>query len=128
MKINFRFILTGFVILSLISCENILDDAQRKKEQENYTTPFMGKWSGNYTGEQNGTLFLNVSKSGSIEVTRSSGGSQEVFYTSLLGGGSGSINNTSPSSSGFELYGNLESKSGTWKMGGQKGNWSVAKN
>lgn len=118
-----------FVLLfSLSSCNYIMDEVYRDKEEENYTTPYMGKWQGSYTGDENGTLTLNVSKNGSIEVIRSSGNFQETFYVSLLGGGSGSIYSNSGSATGFILYGNLESKSGTWTKGDLKGSWSVVKN
>lgn len=104
---------------------HVLDEIERDKNEENYTSPYMGKWSGSYSGDQSGTLILNVTKSGSIEGTKVSQGHQETFYSGLIGS---SINSTSTSYSGFILYGNLESKSGTWKMGNLSGTWSVSKN
>lgn len=120
--------LTFVLLFSFTSCNHIIDEIDRDREEENYTTPYMGKWQGSYTGDENGTLTLNVSKSGSIEVIRTSGSFQETFYTSLAGGGSGAISTSSGSPSGFIIYGSLETKSGTWVKGNLKGNWSVAKN
>ncbi|AZA54386.1 hypothetical protein [Chryseobacterium sp. G0201] len=105
--------------------QHVLDEIERDKNEENYTSPYMGKWSGSYSGDLSGTLVLNVTKSGSIEGTKVSQGHQETFYSGLIGS---SLNSTPTSSSGFTLYGNLESKSGTWKMGNLSGTWSVSKN
>ncbi|GAB0157477.1 hypothetical protein CHRYSEOSP005_27540 [Chryseobacterium sp. Alg-005] len=119
----------AFVLLiGLTSCSHIIDEIDRDREEENYTTPYMGKWQGSYTGDENGTLTMNVNKSGSIEVIRTSGSFQETFYISLLGGGSGAIYTNTGSASGFIVYGSLESKSGTWIKGNMKGSWSVVKN
>lgn len=116
------------LLLGFTSCSHIIDEIDRDREEENYTTPYMGKWQGSYTGDENGTLTMNVGKSGSVEVIRTSGSFQETFYTALAGGGSGAISTNSGSSSGFVIYGSLESKSGTWVKGNLKGSWSVVKN
>lgn len=125
MKVTIKYFMILFSLLSVFSCQHVLDEIERDKNEENYTSPYMGKWSGSYSGDQSGTLILNVTKSGSIEGTKVSQGHQETFYSGLIGS---SINSTSTSSSGFILYGNLESKSGTWKMGSLSGTWSVTKN
>ncbi|NML70308.1 hypothetical protein HHL23_10910 [Chryseobacterium sp. RP-3-3] len=114
-------------LLFLASCSEIIDNIDRQKEQENYVSPYMGKWIGTFTGEVSGDLILNVSKSGSIEVTRIVNTNvEEVYYTSLQGAGSAAI---SPSASpkGFVLTGSLETKSGTWKQQYWSGSWSVTK-
>lgn len=111
-------------LIFLFSC----DEIERNREQDNYVTPYKGKWVGTYTGDQSGTLVLNVGEKGGVEGTRTSMEFQENFYTSMNGGGSGALSTMSPSPSGFILYGSLETKSGTWKMGALKGNWTVVKN
>lgn len=79
-------------------------------------------------GDGNGSLVLIVNKSGVVEVTRiSNNGVQEVFYSNLLGGGSGSLNPSTSPTSQFTLYGSLETKSGTWKQQNWNGTWSVTK-
>lgn len=123
MKITIKYLTILFSLLSVFSCQHVLDEIERDKNEENYVSPYMGKWSGTYSGDQSGTLILNVSKSGTIEGTKISQGHQETFYSGLIGS---SISSTT-SNSGFTLYGNLESKSGTWKMGNLNGNWSVTK-
>lgn len=114
-------------LLFLSSCSEIQDNLDRKREQENYVSPYMGKWTGTYTGEISGTLILNVSKSGSIEVTRIVNSNvEEVYYANLQSAGSAAISpSTSPK--GFVLIGSLETKSGTWKQKYWSGSWSVKK-
>lgn len=125
MKLRIKHLLLIFPLLLLVfSCEH-LDEIERNKQQENSTSPYMGKWSGSYSGDQSGTLILNVGKSGYIEGIKTSQGQQETFYSGLIGS---SINSAATSGSGFILYGNLQSKSGTWKMGSLNGTWSVTKN
>lgn len=125
MKLRIKYLLLIFPLLSVFSCEHVLDEMERNKNEKNYTSPYMGKWSGTYTGDESGTLVLNVKKGGSIEGVKTSQGQQETFYSELIGS---SINSMPISNSGFTLYGNLESKSGTWKMGNLNGSWSVTKN
>lgn len=110
-------------LISFTSC----DEIERNREEDKYVTPYKGKWVGNYTGDQSGTLVLNVGEKGGIEGTRTSMEFQEIFYTAMQGGGSGALSTMSPSPSGFILYGSLETKSGTWKIGALKGNWTVVK-
>lgn len=114
-------------LLFLSSCSEIEDNLDRKREQENYVSPYMGKWTGTYTGEISGTLILNVSKNGSIEVTRIVDSNvEEVYYANLQSAGSAAISpSTSPK--GFVLTGSLETKSGTWKQKYWSGSWSVKK-
>ncbi|KMQ64225.1 hypothetical protein ACM39_17010 [Chryseobacterium sp. FH2] len=121
-KIKFFTLLIA--LISFTSC----DEINRNREENNYVTPYKGKWVGSYTGDQSGTLVLNVGEKGGIEGVRTSMEFQETFYTAMQGGGSGALSTMSPSPSGFILYGSLETKSGTWKMGALKGNWAVVKN
>ncbi|WP_312389064.1 hypothetical protein [Chryseobacterium sp.] len=118
-------------ILTLLLTLNFLfscDEIERNRQEDNYVTPYKGKWVGTYTGDQSGTLVLNVGEKGGIEGVRKSMEFEETFYTSMQGGGSGAISTMSPSPSGFLLYGSLETKSGTWKMGALQGKWTVVQN
>jgi len=119
------FLLCVFASAILDSCDNILDNVRSKEEQQAQTSPYMGRWIGNYSGDENGTLVLDIKKSGSVEVIRSSGGMQDTYYTSLSGGAS--FFNTPSPNTGFTLFGNMETHSGTWKMSNSKGSWSVTK-
>lgn len=128
MKKTFLFTGTLIGLLFISSCSNIIDDAYLKSAQNDYISPYMGKWVGNYMGDGNGSLVLIMNKSGVVEVTRiSNNGVQEVFYSNLLGGGSGSLNPSTSPTSQFTLYGSLETKSGTWKQQNWNGTWSVTK-
>lgn len=127
-KLYFLFLI--IVPLSLLSCidaDEIVNNIDQHNAEENYTSPYMGKWVGTYSGDAiNGTLILNVSKSGSIEVTRAENGSTgEVYYTGLQGS-SGALN-PAPSPKGFVLYGSLHTKSGTWNFQHWSGSWSVSR-
>ena len=114
------------MLLSLVSCSEILDRQREREQQENYVTPYKGKYIGTINGDMSGNLTLDISKGGTMEVKRETGGQQVMTYQSLLGGGSGVI--SSPTSfTEFTLIGSFETKSGTWKMGAQQGNWSVKK-
>ncbi|WP_313003919.1 hypothetical protein [Chryseobacterium gleum] len=122
---NIRLFLLLFLISGvLFSCEDILENKRLKEEQDNQTSPYMGRWVGTYTGSENGNLVLDIKKSGSVEVIRTINNTQDVYYTNLYGG---AIYNTASPNSGFVLYGNMENHSGTWKMGAGSGNWSVTK-
>ncbi|WP_294270763.1 hypothetical protein [uncultured Chryseobacterium sp.] len=107
------------------SCEQILDDMQLKKEQQAQTSAYMGRWSGSYSGDESGTLVLDIKKSGSVEVIRSSNGVEDRYYTEIFSGAS--LHVASSPNSGFTLYGNMETHSGTWKMAKSSGTWSVNK-
>jgi len=63
-----------FLLMSLFSCERIMDNYWKEQERKNYTSPYMGTWTGTYTGDERGTFTLEVSKSGYMKrVTRTSG-------------------------------------------------------
>lgn len=114
------------MLLSLVSCDEILDQQRERKQKENYVTPYKGKYIGTINGDFTGNLTVDISKGGTMEVKREIGGQQVTTYQSLQGGGSGAI--SSPTSyTEFTLIGNFETKSGTWKMGALQGNWVVKK-
>ncbi|MCJ8498453.1 hypothetical protein MVI27_09285 [Chryseobacterium salipaludis] len=118
-------LLTGWALWSCDFLSSRFDLEKEKQAQENYQSPYMGKWTGTYTGDGAGTLVFNVFKSGNVEVTRTAGGSTDLFYVKV--GDGGAIYNTPSPNSGFILYGNLAQKTGTWKMGDWTGSWSVTK-
>jgi len=117
--------LSALTAMIFNSCEHIMDDMQLKKEQQAQTSAYMGRWSGSYSGDESGTLVLDIKKSGSVEVIRSSNGVEDRYYTEIFSGAS--LHVASSPNSGFTLYGNMETHSGTWKMGKSSGTWSVNK-
>jgi len=122
----FKFLMIASLFL-LSSCSEIIDNVHQNQEQENYVSPYMGKWVGTYSGEVSGTLIMNVTKSGGMEVTRTVNSNvEEVYYTSLQGAANGALN-PAPSPKGFILYGSLQTKSGSWKIQNWSGSWSVTK-
>jgi hypothetical protein len=127
-KIRMKRISVLLMIISLLtfqSCEDVVDEIYKNKEEQNYVSPHRGKYTGTYTGDSAGELIINVSEKGSVEITRTSLNSNESYYTGLI---NASFNTTNKAPSGFMLIGNLNSKMGTWEMGSLKGNWTVKKN
>lgn len=117
--------LLPLLILSctFISCDRISDNYWEKKEQENHTSPFMGRWVGNYAGNEGGTLTISVSKGGNI--TGTYGQNNEALASYVYDDGTLqpviSDNNT------LILYGNLKDKKGTWKRNNNQGTWTLTK-
>lgn len=115
--------LTLALLLAFTSCDQISDNYWEKKEQENHTSPFMGKWVGTYSGAQVGTLTIEVSKSGNIT---GSLGRTEVDLASYVYD-DGTLQPVMSNTLNFTLYGNLKDKKGTWKDKDQQGTWTLTK-
>jgi hypothetical protein len=108
--------------LMFLSC-----DSMREREAiKNYASPYMGTYVGELSGNTAGALIINVKKSGSVEVTKTFSGNSETFLQGIVFEG-GALEKVSSPSTGFTLYGNLNSKSGTWTQGSWSGSWSVRK-
>lgn len=118
-------VLITCTLLSMQSCEHILDQAEEKRAQENFTSEFMGNYSGSYTGDMSGPLTVNVRKDASVQVIRGTAGNPDSYDTHLI---MSSFNTTAKSPQGFILIGNMQTKKGTWEMGNLKGTWSLTKN
>ena len=118
--------LTILSILSLISCQRIIDNLREEDANENYVSPFKGVYKGNYSGDEVGSLTIEVAQNGYISVTKVSQFSTENSFVSGMVRDDGALQSVTLQS-GFTLQGNLKTKSGTWKMGDWIGNWSVTK-
>jgi hypothetical protein len=126
MSKNIKFIVFIFcALVSLQSCQNILDQAEEKRAQENFMSEFMGNYTGSYSGDVSGSLAINVRKDASVEVSRGIAGGSDSYLTHLI---MSSFNTTTKSPQGFMLIGNMQTKKGTWEMGNLKGTWTVTKN
>ena len=121
-----RLTLTILSILSLISCQGIIDNLREEDANENYVSPFKGVYKGNYSGDEVGSLTIEVAQNGYISVTKVSQFSTENSFVSGMVRDDGALQSVTLQS-GFTLQGNLKTKSGTWKMGDWVGNWSVTK-
>lgn len=121
-----RLTLTILSILSLISCQRIIDNNREEEANENYVSPFKGVYKGNYSGDEVGSLTIEVAQNGYISVTKVSPFSTENSFVSGMVRDDGALQSVTLQS-GFTLQGNLKTKSGTWKMGDWIGNWSVTK-
>ena len=61
-----RLTLTILSILSLISCQGIIDNLREEDANENYVSPFKGVYKGNYSGDEVGSLTIEVAQNGYI--------------------------------------------------------------
>lgn len=46
-----------FLLMSLFSCERMIDNYWKEQERKNYTSPYMGTWTGTYTGKEGLSLW-----------------------------------------------------------------------
>lgn len=125
-------ILSLVALLSLVSCDRIIDNYWENKEKENYLSPFRGVYTGTYSGSDEGTLRIEVTKKDYVEVTRIS--TKEPFTETFSGGLNGSnFNGVQSQTSRFILIGNLDYNpqntfTGTWKIGaGNAGTYNLTK-
>src|SRR5690606_5874229 len=119
-----KFKLSAFVILyfALTSCQQIMDNHWERQELANYDSPYKGNWISSYTGQETGTFVLGINKSGNVFGLRNNADN--------LGGKvyeGGVIMNLHSPTSNIHIDGNLETKSGTWKMGSLSGTWTIVK-
>jgi len=110
----------------MTSCDQILDNYWNRKAKEQYVSPYKGIYKGTYSGDEVGTITIEVTKNGNISLTKTSAFGTEDSFSFGTVMDDGSLNSVRLQS-GFTLLGNLNTKSGTWKMGEWKGNWSVLK-
>ena len=58
----YKFLKIILLMMLFISCSRISDEYYKDKAIENYTSPYKGKWVGNYTGDESGALTIEISK------------------------------------------------------------------
>lgn len=108
---------------TFISCDQITDNYWEKKEQENYTSPYMGKWVGSYQGNESGNLILSVAKS--VNITGTYGPNNEMIISLVRD--DGALNPMLSDTPIFLMYGSLIEKKGTWKNKDKQGSWTLTK-
>jgi len=111
---------------TMTSCDQFLDNYWERKAQEQYVSPYKGIYKGTYSGDEVGTITIEVAKSGNTSLTKTSQFGTDDSFSSGTVTDDGSLYSVRLQS-GFTLLGNLNTKSGTWKMGEWNGNWSVLK-
>lgn len=117
-------------VICLISCQQITDNYWEKQDYKNYVSPYRGTYMGSYSGDDNGSLIIEISKHDNVSITKHSNirNADDVFIDAL--NGSVFNGNASPNS-GFRLLGNLTSQtktfSGNWVQGNYKGSWTITK-
>lgn len=120
-----RPLLCAILLLTLFACQQIMDSYWDRKEEESFVSSYRGLYKGNYTGDETGTLTLEVSDKGYVSLTKVSPTGSET-HTAGIAREDGALQSVALPS-GFTLYGNLITKSGTWKSANGQGNWSVSK-
>ena len=124
-------IITTFFTITFCfsSCDQIRENYFEQQSQQNYTSPYKGIWLGNYAGNLNGNLKVEVFKAGNVEVTRTFDNSSETIYGTVLD--NGAFQNTTAQTSGFQIFGSLQSQNnqtnGNWKQNNLSGNWQLNK-
>ena len=117
-------------VLSLTSCQQIMDNYWDRQQQESYVSPYRGTYKGTFSGDDSGTLEIIISKKDQVTVNLHSDkrNTDETFFDALIGS---SFNGNASPTSGFKLLGNLNSQnnsySGTWKQGIFSGTWTIKK-
>lgn len=119
-----RFFSVIIILLTIISCEQIIDSYIKEKARERYTSPFMGTWFGKYTGDESGSFSITVAKSGFI--SGNYGPDNDKIFSSVgsLGVLAVMVSNDPMF---FHLRGSLETKKGSWIKGNLKGDWTITK-
>ncbi|QGN21432.1 hypothetical protein [Elizabethkingia anophelis] len=126
---NFKIIFTVFSLFMFVSCDQIIDFYNERSKDEvakKYTSPYMGVYVGSFSGRMSGDLVLSVSKDGYVRGTRTSMNITDDFLGGV--GDAGALQSVISTQTGFTLYGNLSSMSGTWKQDNWSGTWTVVKN
>lgn len=128
---KYRFVLI-IIVLSLFSCQQIMDNYWERKAEESYVSPYKGVYVGNYAGSDQGTLRLEISAKDFVEVKKVS--TMNAFSETFSGGMIGSsFNKVISRTSGFTVLGNVinspqNTYSGTWKIDeGNLGTWTLKK-
>ena len=126
------FVMFTLALLSLTSCQEIIDNYWDRKAEESYVSPYKGVYVGTYIGSDQGTIRIEVSSKDWVDVTRIS--NTPSFSDAFSGGMSGaSFNQVRSRTSGFTVMGNLikdpqNTYSGTWKIDdGNVGTWTLKK-
>lgn len=121
MKRKFGVLLLLFIVnVTLISCDRISDNYWERIEQKNYVSPYKGTYFGRFSGSANGTLNMEINKSGNVTIQReiNNTNQSETFYGNI--NNYGAFQNTNSQHTGFTIYGNLNSQNnlfnGTWKL------------
>lgn len=120
------------VFLSMVSCQQMIDNYWEKETQENYVSPYMGIYVGTYDGSDKGTLRIEISRENTVIVTRISTQYplSEEFYGGMI---EASFNQVKSRTSGFTILGNVINNpqntfTGTWKIDeGNSGSWTLKK-
>lgn len=129
---NIKAVLLMIILISMVSCERILEERRYQNEQENYVSPYKGIYVGNYEGADKGTLRIEISSKSTVTVKRIStlNPINEEFYGSMI---DASFNQLKSQTTGFTILGNIMNNpqntyAGTWKIDdGNFGVWTVKK-
>jgi hypothetical protein len=125
---NLKIIFIALCSSIFVSCDQIIDfynERSRDEARKKYTSPYMGVYVGSLSGGMSGDLVINVNKDGSVRGTKTSRDIADDFFGGVVD--AGALQSVISTQTGFTLYGNLSSMSGTWKQGSWSGSWSVRK-
>lgn len=108
-------------MISVVSCEQVVDSYFENHENDNYVSPSQGTYMGSFSGDDNGSLKIEISKKDNVTITRHSASSNadDIFLDALSGT---NFNGNASPTTGFRLSGNLVAQNKIYS-----GNWTVQK-
>ena len=127
---NCRIFVFLLLLLSLVSCETLIENIANNIEYDNYTSPYAGTYIGTYSGQDSGTLKITVDSKDIVTATRYSTvfKMEENLYGGMIGP---ALHQVSSRESGFKITGSFISQTrtftGSWSQNGISGTWSVTK-
>lgn len=127
---NCRIFVFLLLLLSLVSCETLIENIANNIEYDNYTSPYAGTYIGTYSGQDSGTLKITVDSKDIVTATRYSTvfKMEENLYGGMIGP---ALHQVSSRESGFKITGSFISQTrtftGNWSQNGISGTWSVTK-
>lgn len=127
---NCRIFVFLLLLLSLVSCETLIENIANNIEYDNYTSPYAGTYIGTYSGQDSGTLKITVDSKDIVTATRYSTvfKLEENLYGGMIGP---ALHQVSSRESGFTVTGSFISQTrtftGRWSQNGISGTWSVTK-
>lgn len=119
-------------LISMVSCQQIIDNYWEKEAEENYVSPYTGVYVGTYDGADKGTLHIEITTKNSVIVKRTSTlhSLTEEFYGGMI---EASFYQVKSQTTGFAILGNViynpkNNFTGTWKIDeSNSGSWTLKK-
>ena len=118
-------------ILVILLCFPLLFGCGGEAKKTEKPSPFNGTWIGNFTGDDNGEIYVTISTNGSISGTTNTGAPNQDVITGAVTDNGGLSATVGKVSTGAKFEGQLSENSGSgiWNNYGDflSGTWTVTK-